>query len=202
MEALTAYSKYYGSYEKWCQIRKSYSLHWTNGNESLQVMQPFFNRDLNMDTMLQKVKAMVKVLPIHMGLVIRHAVLTGLRPSEAVESVRLLTCKDNTSTTTCMSSYYNADSQALEHFRFPDIFLRQTKKAYISYITLDNLQPIVNLSCKTPSYKAIRSALNRRGLDMDMSLSRKFFASHLHQSGIPDVVIDLLQGRTPPSVLG
>jgi hypothetical protein len=30
MEALTAYAKYSGLYEQWCQIRKSYSLHWTN----------------------------------------------------------------------------------------------------------------------------------------------------------------------------
>jgi hypothetical protein len=58
--------------------------------------------------------------------------------------VKLLTCKDT------YVSYYNADNPALEHFRFSDIFLRQTKKAYISYITLDNLQPIASLGGKTP----------------------------------------------------
>lgn len=45
---------------------------------------------MSLDSMLQKVKAMMQALPKPMALVIRHAVLTGLRPSEAVESVRLL----------------------------------------------------------------------------------------------------------------
>jgi DNA-directed RNA polymerase specialized sigma24 family protein len=31
MEAITAYAKYSGLYEKWCQIRKHYSLRWING---------------------------------------------------------------------------------------------------------------------------------------------------------------------------
>jgi hypothetical protein len=63
MEALTAYAKYMGSYEEWCQIRKSYSLRWTNGDESLQAMNKFFSDELNFDVMLQRIKEMIAKTP-------------------------------------------------------------------------------------------------------------------------------------------
>jgi hypothetical protein len=57
-----------------------------------------------------------------MARIIDFACITGLRPSEVIESVRLLISGEN-------KKYYNEERQALEHFRFPEIFIRQTKKA-------------------------------------------------------------------------
>jgi hypothetical protein len=48
MEALSAYSKYVGCYDKWQDIRKRYSLHWTNGNESITALQRFFDSNLTL----------------------------------------------------------------------------------------------------------------------------------------------------------
>jgi hypothetical protein len=93
MESLAAFSKYSGCYQRWQQIRQAYSLKWTNGDESLQSLQRFFNPNLTLDSMLQRIKEMMRVLPATMAAVIRFAVLTGLRPSEACESVRLICCK-------------------------------------------------------------------------------------------------------------
>ncbi len=61
-----------------------------------------------------------------MGQVIKFATLTGLRPSEAVESVRLL---NNSVDLVVDQRYYNEERQCLEHFRYPTIFLRRTKTA-------------------------------------------------------------------------
>lgn len=58
--------------------------------------------------------------------------LIGLRPAEVCESVSLI-CKST-------DKYYNPERQALEHFKFPEIFLRQTKKAYISFVTPEMLK--------------------------------------------------------------
>jgi hypothetical protein len=144
MEALTAYAKFSGCYDRWCYIRKCYSLHWTDGNESVQSLQRFFNPELSLDKLLYKIREMLRVLPTAMRAVVRHAVLTGLRPTEAIESVKLLNSADYS------AQYYNQERQALEHFRFPELFIRATKKAFVSYITLDNLQPIRNLGGQTP----------------------------------------------------
>src|SRR5687767_8500398 len=108
--------------------------------------------------MLSKVREMIQVLPYRMGLMVQYALQTGLRPSECVESVRLL----NSGVVQGSSSryYYNEEQQTLEHFRFSQ-FLRPTKKAYISYLSTDNYQRIVELGPRTPTYSAIRHACNK-----------------------------------------
>jgi hypothetical protein len=93
-------------------------------------MERFFNPSMSLDHMIDKVREMMRVLPNTMAAVVRFACLTGLRPSESCESVRLINCLNN--------KYYNQEQQTLEHFRFPDIFLRPTKKAFISYLSNDN----------------------------------------------------------------
>ena len=201
MEALTILSKIIGCYDKWQQIRRNYSLHWTNGNESLQALHRFFDTDLTLESMLQRVKEMMRALPVSMALVIRHALLTGLRPSEACQSVRLLNVSSGSRQCFTAADYYNPEQQCLQHYKFPDIFLRATKKAYLSYITLDNLQPIANLGTKTPSLAAISSACKRRNVQISMNLTRKIFASYLRQRGIEPEIVDLLQGRVSQSVL-
>jgi hypothetical protein len=105
MEALTVYAKYVRKYEQWCDIRKRYSLYWTNGNKSLQSLQRFFDSNLTLDSMVSKVREMIQVLPAPMAVIIRFACITGFRPNEACESVRLLQRKYPYAT----PSYYNPD---------------------------------------------------------------------------------------------
>jgi hypothetical protein len=106
-------------------------------------MQLFFNPELSLEKMLHKIREMIKVLPPHMAAVVRHAVMTGLRPSEAVESVKLI---QNQST---FAKYYDPFQMTLNHWKMPGM-IRTAKKAFISYITPDNLQPIANLGSKIP----------------------------------------------------
>jgi hypothetical protein len=58
-----------------------------------------------------------------MSVAIKFACLTGLRHSEAVESVRPINDKE------AFSKYYNSIRGALEQLKFPVLFLRLTKKA-------------------------------------------------------------------------
>jgi intergrase/recombinase len=164
----------------------------------MQHFSRFFDEQLSFDTMLQRVKEMAHILPPFMGNIIRFACLIGLRASEVVESVRLLRAGSPGNL-----AYYNPERQALEHFRFPEIFIRQTKKAYISFITREQLSAIGILNCKThiPTYNQIRLACWRLGIKMDMRYCRKIFASHLRASGIQPEIIDMLQGRVSQSVL-
>jgi intergrase/recombinase len=139
---------------------------------------------------------MMRALPAHMAAIIRFAVLTGLRPSEACESVRLINCLEN------FKTYYNPETETLEHFRFPDIFLRTTKKAYLSYLSTDCYQWITKIQGKTPTWNAIRLACRRRNINMDMRLCRKIHGSWLHKHGVTAEEVDFLQGRVSPSVFG
>jgi hypothetical protein len=94
--------------------------------------------------MLSKVKEMMQTLPNAMAEIVKFAVMMGLRPSEACASVRF------PKSTSKQQQYYNHEHQTIEHFRFLEIFLRPTKKAYLSYLSRDNYQRIANLGPKTP----------------------------------------------------
>ena len=167
MEALTALSKYLGCYDTWQEIRKRYSLHWTSGDETLKSLERFFNPDLTLDNIYDRVGQMIAKTPIPISNVIRFACLTGLRPAEVIESVKLINGEET------FPKYYNLERQALEHFRYPDIFLRHTKKAYISFVTPEILQlvqfksnddvnhhkPTTVKMMRVPSYNTIRKAL-------------------------------------------
>ena len=193
MTALASLSKFYGCYDRWLQIRQRYSLKWSSGNGSLQAMERFFNPEMSLDHMIEKVRRMIQVLPANMGQIVRFACITGLRPSEACESVRLILHPT--------VRYYNQEQQYLEHFRYPDIFLRTTKKCYLSYLSTADYQRIISLGPKTPTWTAIRLTCRRRNINMDMRLCRKIFASHLIKSAIDANTVDMLSGRCPPSVL-
>ena len=130
-----------------------------------------------------------------MGRIIKFALLTGLRPAEVVESVRLINASPELG-----MHYYNTEQRTLEHFRYPEIFIRNTKKAYISFVTPEIVKSVNNHLLHIPSHNAISRACNRRGLPCNMHLCRKVFASWLHKYGISAEIVDFLQGRVSTSV--
>jgi hypothetical protein len=209
MKALASLSRFLGCYDTWLQIRQRYNLKWSTGNESLATFQRFFLDDKRtLESMLEWVRQAIRVVPAPMAAVIKFNVLTGLRPSEAIASVRLL---NNFS---AAEKYYNPERQTLEHFRFPAIFLRRTKSAYISIITKEQLSGIGILGCKTPTpttttttttptptYEALRFRLERTGIKCHLGWCRKIYSSYLRQeAGIESEIVDLLSGRVPRTV--
>jgi intergrase/recombinase len=193
LTALANLSKFQGRYTDFQQLRQRYSLKWSKA-DFIQHFQRFFDPQLSLENILQRIAQMRSILPSFMARIIDFACLTGLRPAEVVESVRLINDSRK------LSTYYNPDRSALEHFRFPEIFLRQTKKAYISFVTPEMIEGLGKFPDPIPSYNAIRLACRRKGFNMDMRYCRKIYASWLHQHGIPSEEIDFLQGRTSPSV--
>jgi len=195
MKSITALSKYLGCYEQWQQMRKQHALKWTTGGEAIQAMERFFDPGSSLEAMLSKIKKMIAVLPEPMGLVVKHALCTGLRPSEAIESAKLI---QNSET---FPQYYDQKSMILGHYKWPNQFIKSTKKAYISFVTREQLSGITVLGCRIPTYSAIRQASRHRGLNMDMHLTRKIHGSWLlKRGGLAAEEIDFLHGRSNPSV--
>ncbi len=168
-----------------------YLLKWTSGNESLETMHRFFNPDLTLDGMLQRIKEMIVNTPTPIAEIVKFGCCVGLRSAEIVESVRLINDRE------AFPKYYDSVQMTLCHYKFKQ-FLRSTKKAFLSYITPQALEPIQNLT-KVPTYSSIRHICNRRRMPCNLHLCRKVFASWLHESGFSDITIDMLQGRCPQS---
>jgi intergrase/recombinase len=121
-------------------------------------------------------------------------VLTGLRPTEAIELLNILLDPVR------RTEYLSKDSQTFEHFRFPGIFLRRNKKAFISIVNED----IMNLAQKNQNdflnYDKIRLTFLRNDQKFYMSFCRKIFATFLRNEGIEPEIINLFQGRIPNSI--
>jgi len=98
---------------------------------------------------------------------------TGLRPDEACKAIQIIHREENT--------YVKRDTMILERYRFPDIFIRRTKKAYISIVT-DSILDLAKQSANC-GYNALRVAVKRKKLDMNMAYCRKIFATYLRMQG-------------------
>jgi len=94
MKSLTALSKYLGCYDRWQEMRRCYNMKWSKGDFSIQSFEQFFNDGLNYDTLLQRIRQMIQKLPVFMSNIVRFACLTGLRPTEVIESVKLINDKE------------------------------------------------------------------------------------------------------------
>jgi hypothetical protein len=175
MKALASLARFTGSYDRWMQIRQRYNLKWATGNGALTAFQKFFDDSKSMNTMIQWVKQAISVLPADMAEVIKFNCFTGLRPIEAINTIKLIKNPDT------LKIYYNASNGTLEHFRFPQIFLRHTKVAYTSIVDKEQLSGIASMTGKIGSYTAIRFALTRKGIGMHMAYCRKIYASWLRQ---------------------
>ena len=191
MKALAALSKYMGCYDIWRDIKESYQLKWSNEDVLEAFDDVMMNDKQNHTSMINWLKDVYSKLPSSYGNILLFNTLVGLRPNEACKAIILIQKEEN-------NNYVRKDLMILEHFKFPHIFIRRTKKAYISILT-DSILELARQSSNC-GYNALRLAVRRRGLNMNMSHCRKIFATYLRTQGIEQEVIDLLQGRTPKSV--
>jgi hypothetical protein len=189
MEALVCLSKYQGTYNTWKEIKEKYQLKWTSP-DSLEVFQSIFNNEKNYSAMLSWLKNAIAQIPTPCAKILIYNTLTGLRPAEACQSIALIQ-RD-------LQDYLKHDKMILEHYRYPEIYIRNSKKAFISIV--DDSIIKIGLEAANCGYNALRNYLVRRKLGMNMSYCRKIFATYLRTKGVEQETIDLLQGRIPKSV--
>ncbi len=137
--------------------------------------------------MLRWLKEAIKSVRTDYANFILFCTLTGMRASECVEAVRLLS-RDT-------SQYYNPDQQVLQHYRYPHLFIRRTKAIYISVVDDSIVSIAQKIGRKTPTLNALKMQTKRTCLSMRLKYCRKIFASFLHKQGISDSLVDMLQGR-------
>jgi len=86
----------------------------------------------------------------------------------------------------------------LQHFKFPELFLKRSKNAYISFIT-PQLLALVQETKPRIQYSAIDTKLGREGFNTQTKQLRKPFATKLRTT-LPQELIDLLQGRVSQTI--
>jgi len=193
MAALANLSKFLGKYEFWKETVKNAGLKWEK-RPSVEVFLGILNTRLSdVEDWLRKA---VKSLPEKYSAMLVFDVATGLRPNEACMSCGLISTLSEKGR---LNEYWNKDLLMLEHFKFPEIFLRKSKNAYISFVPQKVLELVMRIKPKFP-YWTLGSLLKRRALPVKTMQLRKLYATRLRENGIPQEIIDLLQGRVEQSI--
>ncbi|MGB9914647.1 MAG: hypothetical protein ACPLOC_03755 [Candidatus Bathyarchaeales archaeon] len=123
-----------------------------------------------------------------------YTALTGLRPIEALNSLRIISEKG-------LEGYLNREMLVLEHFRFPDVFIRGNKKAFVSVVTESLASRFASWRGKEVlSIEKLQKVIERRyGLPCKLQLLRKAWATVM-RGVVHGEDVNLLQGRISAEV--
>ncbi len=187
MAALAALSNFMGAKEQWKGIVSKHNLKWAGRNDLGDIVGLLYSNRFT--EMVSELKKGLEGVPEEYASYFRFDVLTGLRPGETVQSVNLLKTSPN---------YLNTELQVLEHFSFPKVFIRNTKKAFISVVDKETIE--IGRLARPIEYAGLRSWFRKRGLPFPpMRYCRKVFATYMRKI-VDAELVDLLQGRVPTSV--
>ena len=187
MASLANLSRFLGMYEQWKAIVKTYGLKWEKRN-GLEVLLSILNT--NIEEVREWLKEAIVRLPKKYAVALIFNALTGLRPREGINACNLIV---ELSEQNRLNEYLDKDLMMLQHFRFPKIFLRKSKNAYISFITPELLNLVLKYKPRI-KYKGLHSALRKLKMKNKTKQLRKLFATTLREY-LPQESIDLLQGR-------
>ncbi|MCX8176599.1 MAG: integrase, partial [Candidatus Bathyarchaeota archaeon] len=177
--------------EDFKSLVKNHGLKW-KGKSSDDLIIERLTRTVNSDEVFEwvrKVKSEVSELSVFMDFI----ALSGLRFNEAVNSYNLIVdlAKEGR-----LNEYYNEDRGVLEHFRFKELFIRNSKKAFISFIPKSLVEAISRNKPLNINY--IQTKVKRK-LGLRFSDIREahgtFLTKYLRESEI-----DFLHGRVSTSV--
>ncbi len=192
MCSLSSLAKYLGIYERFQGLVKAYGLKWKNVKAEDLLLSRMINTERNGNVLewVKQVKAEVPRLSVFMDFI----VFSGLRLEEAVNSYNLII---DLAKAGRLSEYYNEENEALEHYRFKGLFMRKTKKAFVSFIP-KKLVEAVSREEKLTIFK-VWNWIKRKGLKCRFPDVREYYATVMTKWLNP-AEIDFLQGRVSGSV--
>ena len=141
-------------------------------------------------------KAREKVGKPSLSTLLKFAALTGLRKAEAVESFNQIIALSQERGG--LENYYNSETGALEHYKYPETFLRTTKNVLFSLVPEELLEEIA--ASEPVAYEMVRKRLERRGMRVRINELRDHWGTFMLNNGLIKEEVDLLQGRVGKSI--
>ena len=187
LKSLVALSKFYGFYPEFKQRIEDYGIKYSRTSSIDSFFRIFNNNNKNILVWYQKA---ANVLNDVCSTYLKFLVMSGLRPSEGIESFNLIRTR--------LEEYYNVEFGILEHFRFKDTFLRNTKNVFITIIPEALIQEIAEKEKVT--YPMVTKKLQRNGLHIKLNNLRDYYATFMVRHGLIKEEVDLLQGRIGKSI--
>jgi hypothetical protein len=193
VKALSSLAKFLGVYEEYKRLVKDYGLTWKGRSVDDLVIDRLI-KVKDPDEVFEWVREVKQRRP-DISVFMDYIAVTGLRLDEAVQSYNLMIQLKKEGK---LSAYYNEANETLEHFRFKDIFIRKSKKAFISFVPKDLIAKIV-LQCPLSSKHSVQQLVKKRGLKIRFADVREAHASFLTKYLNP-AEIDFLHGRVSTNI--
>ena len=193
LEALSNLAKFLGVYEEYRRLIKSYGISWAGKSVDDLVIERLVKR-INAEEVWRWVKSVKAVLPKY-SVFMDFIAITGLRLEEAVKSYNLIIGLAKTGR---LNEYYNEANECLEHYRFKDLFIRRTKKAFISFVPKQLIKKIVESQPIASKY-VVQQRVKDKKLPVRFSDIRELHASTLTRH-LSQPEIDFLHGRVSANV--
>jgi hypothetical protein len=192
INGLTALSKFLGIYDS---FKNSMRVHGVKRvrPDSIQSFMRIFNSKAH-EGIEEWYRDAYAVLKDHQKLYLKFMLLSGVRVTEGIQAFNLIAELG----AKYPEEYYNEDTKFLEHYRYPNLFLRSSKNLYVSAVPKKLLDEI----SESPRvvYNPIKKRLRRAGLDMRFKQLRSYYATKMREMGLLSEQIDLVQGRVGKSI--
>lgn len=187
LKALISMSKFQGSYLEFKTLLKQHGIRWIKPDNLTTFLNILNNNHNDLKEWYHTVQ---NILDANYKLFLRFVLLSGLRKGEAIKSFnKIIDLAENGR----LNEYYDSSLSILQHFKYPNVFLRGTKNVYISILPNNLIQQISN--SKRVTYPTIHKFLERRHIKLRLKELRSYYASYLRKHGIISELVDLIQGR-------
>ena len=194
LKSLSLLSKFLGCHDEFKKLVSSYGLTWVARSADDLIIDRL-NKTNDPEEIWNWIKQAKDCRPEN-ALFMDFVTVTGLRFTEAFHAYNLII--QFTREKNLFEKYYNVNTGFLEHFRFKDLFIRTSKKAYISYVPLEMLEQIGTRKQIPRSY-SIQKNLARRHVPQRFGDVRELYASFMVKY-LKETEIDVLSGRVSGSV--
>jgi len=193
LKALSGLAKFLGMYEDFKGLVKNYGLKWSSGKSEDYLISRMANTEKNGEVLewVKQVKAKIPQLNVFMDFM----VFSGLRLREAVNSWNLII---DLAKAGRISEYYNVENEALEHYRFKGLFMRRSKKVFVSFLPKRLIERISKQE-KLTLYQISNWVRRDKKLKSRFPELREYYATVMTKWLNP-AEIDFLQGRISGSV--
>jgi hypothetical protein len=187
INSLVALSRYQGTYDKFKADMLSHGIK-RYKPDPIAAFTRIFNSNAH-EGLAEWYNQARAVLYPNEKLYLRLMLLSGMRAMEGINCFNLIV----ELASKYQTEYYNENSKFLEHFRYPKLFLRNSKNCYVSCVPKSLLEEISKSS--KVSYIAIDKRLNKASLPMKIKKLRSYYATEMRKLGLLSEQIDLIEGR-------
>jgi intergrase/recombinase len=193
MTAFSNLCKFLGKYEDWKRLVHAFQLKWSDRSKD-EIIIERLTKVKDVDDVFNWIRQVKAVRPDFSDLLDLMA-LTGMRLLEAVNSYNLIIKLHREGR---LNEYYNEETEALEHYKFIDLFLRKSKKAFVSFVPKSLVLKIAE-NGKPLNKHGVCTSIQRYGLPLRFGDIREvhntIMSKHLSESEV-----NFLAGRIGSSV--